>query len=105
MIEYSFTVVIEQDEDGWYIAHVPALQGCHTQGKTEAEAYELIEDAIRRCRPFQGSPSPTSPANRSISYSAGRASIPPIEYPWQESNLRHLFRSNALHSEKSLLID
>jgi len=47
MTEYSFTVVIEQDADGWFIAHVPALQGCHTQGETEAEAYELIEDAIR----------------------------------------------------------
>ena len=47
MTEYSFTVVIERDEDGWYIAHVPALQGCHTQGETEAEAYALIEDAIR----------------------------------------------------------
>jgi len=47
MTEYQFTVVIERDEDGWFIAHCPALQGCHTQGETEAEAYELIEDAIR----------------------------------------------------------
>lgn len=47
MTEYAFTVVIERDEDGWYIAHVPALPGCHTQGETEVEAYELIQDAAR----------------------------------------------------------
>jgi predicted RNase H-like HicB family nuclease len=45
--EYQFTVVVERDEDGAYIAICPALQGCHTAGDTEAEALELIEDAIR----------------------------------------------------------
>lgn len=44
---YEFTVVIEQDEDGRYLAICPALQGCYTEGDTEAEARSLIEDAIR----------------------------------------------------------
>lgn len=47
MTEYQFTVVIEQDEDGRYIAICPSLQGCCTEGETEEEVRELIEDAIR----------------------------------------------------------
>jgi predicted RNase H-like HicB family nuclease len=45
--EYEFTVVVERDEDGVFIAICPGLPGCHTAGDTEAEALELIEDAIR----------------------------------------------------------
>ena len=30
----KFTVVIERDEDGYYLASVPGLRGCHTQAKT-----------------------------------------------------------------------
>lgn len=45
--EYEFTVIIEQDEDGIYIAVCPALQGCRSEGDTEAEAREMIRDAIR----------------------------------------------------------
>jgi predicted RNase H-like HicB family nuclease len=44
---YEFTVVIERDEDGRFVAVVPALQGCYTEGDTEQEARDLIEDAIR----------------------------------------------------------
>ena len=44
---YEFTVVIERDEDGRYLAICPALQGCYTEGETEAEARAQIEDAIR----------------------------------------------------------
>jgi predicted RNase H-like HicB family nuclease len=47
MKEYEFTVVIEQDEDGRFLAICPALQGCYTEGQTEQEARRLIEDAIR----------------------------------------------------------
>lgn len=47
MRDYEFTVVIERDEDGRYPAICPALQGCYTEGETEAEARSLVEDAIR----------------------------------------------------------
>jgi predicted RNase H-like HicB family nuclease len=47
MKEYEFTVVIERDEDGRYLAICSALQGCYTEGATEADARALIEDAIR----------------------------------------------------------
>lgn len=44
--EYEFTIIIERDEDGAYIAHCPALSGCHSAGDTEEEAREMIADAI-----------------------------------------------------------
>ncbi len=46
-MDYEFTVIIEQDEDGRYLAVCPALQGCYTKGETVDEAQELIKDAIR----------------------------------------------------------
>ena len=47
MPDYKFTVVMERDEDGLYIASVPLLQGCYTQGETYEEALENIKDAVR----------------------------------------------------------
>ncbi|WXG39337.1 MAG: type II toxin-antitoxin system HicB family antitoxin [Candidatus Freyarchaeum deiterrae] len=43
----KFRVVIELDEDGIYVAQVPSLPGCISQGKTRAEALENIKDAIK----------------------------------------------------------
>ena len=45
----DFTVLIEQDEDGMYIASVSDIQGCHTQGKTIEEVMERIREAIELC--------------------------------------------------------
>ena len=42
----EFTVVIEQDEDGIYVASVPELPGCHTQAKTLDELNRRIKEAI-----------------------------------------------------------
>ena len=39
-------VIIEQDEDGYYVAEVPAFPGCLSQGKTHEEAIANIKDAI-----------------------------------------------------------
>jgi len=39
-------VIIEQDENGYYAAEVPALPGCLSQGKTYEEAIENIKEAI-----------------------------------------------------------
>jgi len=41
-----YRVVMEQDEDGVYMAEVPALPGCISQGRTRAEAVENIREAI-----------------------------------------------------------
>ena len=45
----QFKVVIERDEDGFYIADVPALPGCHTQAKTLVELQKNVRDVIRLC--------------------------------------------------------
>ena len=47
MKNYDYTVVIERDEDGRFLAICPALQGCYTEGRTKKEALEMIRDAIR----------------------------------------------------------
>ncbi|NCO36076.1 MAG: hypothetical protein AUJ92_01375 [Armatimonadetes bacterium CG2_30_59_28] len=47
MSNCRFSVVVETDEDGVYIASCPALKGCYTQGDTYEEAMENIRDAIR----------------------------------------------------------
>jgi len=49
MRKYQFTVLIEQDEDGVYVAKVPQLRGCHTQGKTVKQAMDWIREAIELC--------------------------------------------------------
>ena len=47
--EKVYTVIIEQDEDGLYIAKVPDITGCYTQGKTVAEVTDRIREAIQAC--------------------------------------------------------
>ena len=44
-----FNVVIERDEDGYYIASVPSLRGCHTQAKSLDRLIERIKEAIELC--------------------------------------------------------
>ncbi|MEJ7709425.1 MAG: type II toxin-antitoxin system HicB family antitoxin [Pyrinomonadaceae bacterium] len=39
-------VVVEKGEDGYYVAHVPALKSCWSQGKTREEVLENIREAI-----------------------------------------------------------
>ncbi len=46
---HNHLVVIEQDEDGLYVATVPALRGCHTQAKTLEELIPRIREAIELC--------------------------------------------------------
>ena len=40
-------ILIEQDEDGIFVAECPSLPGCVSQGKTRREAVENIQDTIR----------------------------------------------------------
>ena len=46
---HIFTTLIEQDEDGYYVATVPALKSCYTQAKTLEELYPRIREAIELC--------------------------------------------------------
>ena len=45
----EFNVVIERDEDGYYVASVPALRGCHTQAKSLDVLMKRIHEAIELC--------------------------------------------------------
>ena len=47
--ELQFKVLVEQDEDGWFVASAPAIPGCHTQGKTYEEVIKNIKEAIELC--------------------------------------------------------
>ncbi len=49
MASFRFQAIIEVDEDGLYVADVPALQGCHTQGRTFEEAIDNVREAIAMC--------------------------------------------------------
>jgi predicted RNase H-like HicB family nuclease len=45
----EFSVVIERDEEGYYVASVPALPGCHTQARSLDELMERVREAIALC--------------------------------------------------------
>jgi predicted RNase H-like HicB family nuclease len=45
----EFSVVIEKDEDGYYVGSVPELKGCHTQAKSLDELMERVKEAILLC--------------------------------------------------------
>jgi predicted RNase H-like HicB family nuclease len=45
----ELTVILEQGENGYIVATCPSLPGCHSQGKTEAEALANIREAIAAC--------------------------------------------------------
>ena len=47
----DFTVVVERDEDGNYVASVPALAGCHTQARSLDELIARVQEAIAVCLP------------------------------------------------------
>ncbi|MBN2465667.1 type II toxin-antitoxin system HicB family antitoxin [candidate division WOR-3 bacterium] len=45
----EFNVVIERDADGYYVASVPALRGCHTHAKSLDVLKKRVQEAIALC--------------------------------------------------------
>ena len=45
----EFTVIIEQDSEGYFVAEVPELPGCHTQAKSMDELLKRTREAILLC--------------------------------------------------------
>jgi len=45
----EFNVIIERDSEGYYVASVPELRGCHTQAKSLDKLMERIKEAIELC--------------------------------------------------------
>ena len=54
MANREFYVVIEKDEDGYFIGEVPQLKGCYTQGKTLDELMTNIKEVIELCLEEEG---------------------------------------------------
>jgi len=50
----QFDVVIEKDSEGFFVASVPALPGCHTQAKSLDQLMERIKEAIELCLEVAG---------------------------------------------------
>lgn len=48
-MNYDFNVVIERDNEGYYVASVPSLPGCHTQARSLDVLMERIQEAIELC--------------------------------------------------------
>lgn len=55
-MEIGFNVIVERDEEGFYVATVPELRGCHTQAKSLDALMERIREAIDLCVEEQGPP-------------------------------------------------
>jgi predicted RNase H-like HicB family nuclease len=54
----QFSVIIERDREGYYIASVPSLQGCHTQARSLDELLVRIREAIELCLEVEGDAEP-----------------------------------------------
>jgi predicted RNase H-like HicB family nuclease len=52
----KFTVVIERDEEGFYVGTVPALRGCHTQAKSLDTLMKRVREVIALCLEDQVQP-------------------------------------------------
>ena len=55
----QFDVVIERDQEGYYIASVPQIPACHTQARSLDEVTQRIREAIELCLEVEGEPEQT----------------------------------------------
>ena len=51
-----FDVVVERDTEGYFVASVPAISGCHTQARSLDELMARVREAIELCLEVQGQP-------------------------------------------------
>jgi len=54
----EFDVLIERDPEGYYVATVPALRGCHTQARSLDELMGRVREAILLCLEVEGDSAP-----------------------------------------------
>ena len=52
----QFNIIIEKDEDGWFVATVPSLPGCHSQAQSLDDLLERIREAITLNLEVKGKP-------------------------------------------------
>ncbi len=53
-----FNVIIERDAEGYYVASVPELPGCHTQAKSLDTLMKRVQEAIALCLDVEGTNQP-----------------------------------------------
>ena len=53
-MQREFSIIIERDEEGFYIASVPELRGCHTQAKSLDTLMKRAREAIDLCLEVEG---------------------------------------------------
>lgn len=64
-VRVKLDIVLEEEEDGTYSVHCPALKGCHSQGRTRDEAIANIQEAIELYLEVAGEIAKRSAAERS----------------------------------------
>jgi predicted RNase H-like HicB family nuclease len=57
----DFDVVVERDAEGYYVASVPALQGCHTQAQSLDKLMKRVQEVIELCLEEQCLPTHINP--------------------------------------------
>ncbi len=53
-MQREFSIIIERDEEGFYVASVPELRGCHTQAKSLDTLMKRVREAIDLCLEVEG---------------------------------------------------
>ncbi len=61
-----FPIIIEKDEDGFFVAINPAFEGCYSQGKTIEEALANVREATELCREDSPDEAGASPVDVSV---------------------------------------
>lgn len=51
---HEFDVIVEQDQEGWFVGSVPALAGCHSQARSVDQLLERVREAAELCLEASG---------------------------------------------------
>ena len=49
MINSKYTIIIEKDENGFFVASVPELKSCYTQARTLEELWPRMREVVELC--------------------------------------------------------
>lgn len=74
-MSHEFSVLIERDEEGYYVGSVPALVGCYTQARSLDELVERIQEAIALRLEEEGSSSVSPPTLEFVGVQRVRAPV------------------------------
>jgi predicted RNase H-like HicB family nuclease len=58
-MSWDFDVIVERDSEGYYVASVPGIHGCHTQARSLDELMVRVQEVIELCLEEHGPPAET----------------------------------------------